>query len=56
MSEPIRNAAHDLSDHRVGLMTGSRLFTGELKHNVVALTPRMPLDAPEISASRRVDC
>ena len=40
MSEPIRpyepltseNAALDLIDHQVGLMTGSRLFTGELKH------------------------
>ena len=39
MSEPIRphepltseNAALDLIDHQVGLMTGSRLFTGELK-------------------------
>jgi len=49
MSEPIRAfepltsenvAALDLIDHQVGLMTGSRLFTGELKHNVVALTPR----------------
>jgi hypothetical protein len=47
MSEPTRpyepltseNAALDLVDHQVGLMTGSRLFTGELKHNVVALTP-----------------
>ncbi len=65
MSEPIRPfepltsenaAAFDLIDHPLGLMTGSRLFTGELKHNVVALTPRMPLYAPEISASRRVDC
>ena len=48
MSEPIRPfelltsenaAALDLIDHQVGLMTGSRLFTGELKHNVVALRP-----------------
>ncbi len=48
MSEPIRPfepltsenaAALDLIDHQVGLMTGSRLFNGELKHNVVALTP-----------------
>ena len=40
MSEPIRAlepltseniAALDLIDHQVGLMTGSRLFTGELK-------------------------
>ena len=46
MSEPIRNAALDLIDHQVGLTTGSRLFIGELRHNVVAPTPRMPLDAP----------
>ncbi len=48
MSEPIRPfepltsenaAALDLIDHHVGLMTGSRLFNGELKHNAVALTP-----------------
>ena len=29
MSEPIRNAALDLIDHQVGLMTGSRLVIGE---------------------------
>jgi hypothetical protein len=46
MSEPIRNAAIDLIDHQVGLMTGSRLVIGELKHNVVAPMPRMLLDAP----------
>ena len=46
MSEPIRNAALDLIDHQVGPMTGSRLVIGELKHNVVAPTPRMPLDHP----------
>jgi hypothetical protein len=42
MSEPIRNAARDLIDHQVGLMTGSRLVIGELKHNMVAPTPRVP--------------
>ena len=55
MSDPARpyepltseNAALVLVDHQVGLMTGVRDYsTGELKHNVVAPTPRMPLDAP----------
>jgi len=37
--EPLtsENAALVLIDHQVGLMTGVRVSTGELKHNVVAL-------------------
>ena len=62
MSEPIRPfepltsenaAALDLIDHQVGLMTGSRLFNGELKHNVVALTP--PFRGTAVSRLQRPD-
>ena len=62
MSEPIRPfepltsenaAAFDLIDHPLGLMTGSRLFTGELKHNVVALTP--PFCGTAVSRLQRPD-
>jgi len=61
-SEPIRpfkpltseNAgALDLIDHQVGLVTGLRLFTGELKHNVVALTP--PFRGTAVSRLQRPD-
>ena len=62
MSEPIspfepltteNAAALDLIDHQVGPMTGSRLFTGELKHNVVALTP--PFRGTAVSRLQRPD-
>ena len=46
-------AALDLIDHQVGLVTGSRLFNGELKHNVVALTP--PFRGTAVSRLQRPD-
>jgi hypothetical protein len=56
------NAALVLLDHQVGLMTGVRDYsTGELKHNVVALSKaakalKLPIVLPPPRATRPCPC